>query len=258
MNLQTTKKLNNGVEMPILGLGVYKAKEKTVSAVKWALQAGYRHIDTAAYYENEEDVGKGVRESGIPRNEIFVTTKVWTTDIREGRQRLAFENSLKKLGLGYVDLYLIHWPVPGKDKETWNVLEQLYQEGLVRAIGVSNFEISHLEELFSYANITPAVNQIEIHPNLTRKELIAYCNQKEIACEAWSPLGRGALMKNEALIKIGEKYHKSFAQVMLRWDLQQGIITIPKSVNQQRIQENADIFDFELSEEEMSIIDRIN
>ena len=258
MNLQTTKRLNNGVEMPILGLGVYEAKDETVNAVKWALQAGYRHIDTASYYGNEEDVGRGVRESNIPRNEIFVTTKVWNSDMRAGTQRQAFETSLKKLGLDYIDLYLVHWPVPGKYKETWSILEQLYQEGLVRAIGVSNFEISHLEDLLTEAKIVPAVNQIEVHPRNTRKELLKFCENKEIACEAWSPLGAGTLLNNELLVKIGKNYQKSSAQVMLRWDLQQGIITIPKSTNQGRIQANSDIFDFKLTAEEMNAIDSLN
>ncbi len=258
MNLQTKRKLNNGVEMPILGLGVYEAKEETVNAVKCALQTGYRHIDTAAFYGNEEDVGRGVRESGIARNEIFITTKVWNSDMRAGTQREAFEKSLKKLSLDYIDLYLVHWPVPDKYKETWKILEQLYQEGLVRAIGVSNFEISHLEDLLADAKVVPAVNQIEIHPRNTRKELISYCEGKGIVCEAWSPLGAGTLLKNELLLKIGEKHQKSSAQVMLRWDLQQGILTIPKSTNPNRIRENADIFDFELTKEEMNTIDSLN
>jgi diketogulonate reductase-like aldo/keto reductase len=258
MNIQTKIKLNNGVEMPILGLGVYEAKEQTVSAVKCALQAGYRHIDTASYYGNEEDVGRGVRESGIVRSEIFVTTKVWNSDMRAGTQREAFEKSLKRLNLGYIDLYLVHWPVPGKYKETWKVLEQLYEEGLVRAIGVSNFEISHLEDLLEDTKVIPAVNQIEVHPRNTRKELITYCKKTGIACEAWSPLGAGTLLDNDLLTKIGERYHKSSAQVMLRWDVQQGILTIPKSVNPGRIRANADIFDFELTDEEMKAVDSLN
>lgn len=258
MSIQSTVQLNNGVKMPRFGLGVYKSADETASAVKWALKAGYRHIDTATFYGNERYVGQAIRESGIPRKEIFVTTKLWNNMQRENRQREALEYSLKELNLGYIDLYLIHWPVPGKFKATWKLFEQFYEEGMVRAIGVSNFLEHHLDELLTDANIVPAVNQFECHPYNTRESLRKYCKEKGIVCEAWSPLARGKLINEATIQKIADKYGKTVAQIILRWDYQSDIVTIPKSVKQSRIIENSQIFDFALAKEEIQTINGLN
>ena len=244
--------------MPIFGLGVYQADADTMSAVTYALQNDYRLIDTAAFYGNEKEVGEAVRNSGVSREEIFVTTKIWNDSQKMGRQRQAFEDSLQALGLDYIDLFLIHWPVPGKINETWKVLETLYEEKLVRAIGVSNFLEHHLEELSVKGNICPAVNQFECHPYLTRIGLRQYCKEQGIVCEAWSPLNRGAVLNDPVLLEIAAKYNKSVAQIVLRYDVQNDIITIPKSVKPERILSNADIFDFELTAEEIARIDRLD
>jgi len=263
-NLQDTVKLNNGVHMPWFGLGVYKAQEgdEVISAVKAAIRAGYRSIDTAAAYNNEEGVGQAVREAmeenGLRRDQLFITSKVWNSNQGYETTLQAFETSLNKLNLEYIDLFLVHWPVKGKYKDTWRALEKVYKEGKVRAIGVSNFQIHHLEDLLSEAEVVPAVNQVELHPQLTQKELLKYCQGKGIQLEAWSPLGQGNLLTNDTLVSIGKKYGKTAAQVILRWDLQVGVITIPKSVNEGRIIENADIFDFELSAEDIAAIDGLN
>lgn len=263
-NLQDTVKLNNGVHMPWFGLGVYKAQEgeEVISAVKAAIRAGYRSIDTAAAYNNEEGVGQAVREAmeenGLSRDQLFITSKVWNSNQGYETTLQAFETSLNKLNLEYIDLFLVHWPVKGKYKDTWRALEKVYKEGKVRAIGVSNFQIHHLEDLLSEAEVVPAVNQVELHPQLTQKELLTYCEGKGIRLEAWSPLGQGHLLTNDTLVSIGKKYGKTAAQVILRWDLQVGVITIPKSVNEGRIIENADIFDFELSAEDIAAIDGLN
>ncbi len=256
--LQSTVTLNNGVSMPIIGLGVYETGEDTIPAVQTALKCGYRLIDTASFYENEREVGVAVRTSGIPRSEIFVTTKLWNDAQREGRQRETFEDSLRALELEYVDLYLIHWPVPEKIHETWKVLEQLYEEKLVRAIGVSNFLSHHLEQLSVKGNIAPMVDQFECNPYLTRKELRRYCKEHHIIPEAWSPLGRGEALEDTVLKELSKKYNKSVAQVILRYDVQNGIVTIPKSVKEERICQNADIFDFELLPEDIEMIDTLN
>lgn len=262
MDLRSTKKLNNGVEIPYLGLGVFRSKngEETYNAVRWALEAGYRHIDTAAIYRNEESVGQAIIDSGIPREEIFLTTKLWNEDMRQGTEREALEKSLERLKTDYVDLYLIHWPVPGKFVGSWLVMEELYKTGKVKAIGVSNFHQHHLEEVLAAGSIVPAVNQVECNPFLTQEPLVAYCEAKGIAFEAWSPLGGSIapIVGEKTLVEIGKKYGKSGAQVILRWDLQRGIITIPKSVHRERIIENADIFDFELTQEEMAAISAMN
>jgi diketogulonate reductase-like aldo/keto reductase len=259
-DIADTVELNNGVRMPRLGLGVYKVKDggEVIQAVHAALEAGYRSIDTAAFYENEKGVGEAIRTSGLRREDVFVTTKVWND--RQGYESTlaAFEESRKKLGFDYVDLYLIHWPIKGKFKETWRALEKLYREGYVRAIGVSNFKIHHLEELFEDSEVTPAVNQIELHPRLTQEDVRAYCKEKGIQVEAWSPLMRGRLMDEPTLVELAKKYGKTPAQIIIRWDLQHGLITIPKSVRKERIIENADVFDFELSEEDMKKIDALN
>ncbi|MDR0271267.1 aldo/keto reductase [Paenibacillus sp.] len=259
-NLQSRATLSSGYSMPWLGLGVYKVQEgqEVVDSVKTAIAHGYRSIDTAALYKNEEGVGQAIRESGVPREELFITTKVWNSDQGYDSTLKAFEDSITRLGLDYVDLYLIHWPVKGKYKDTWRALEKLQQDGKVRSIGVSNFHIHHLEDLMKDANVKPAVNQVELHPLLSQKELREFCKAEGIQIEAWAPLAQGHLLDNEVLKSIGAKYGKSTAQVILRWDIQSEIVTIPKSVKEQRIIENADVFDFDLSAEDMKQIDDLN
>jgi methylglyoxal/glyoxal reductase len=263
-NLQDRTTLTNGVQMSWFGLGVFKVEEgpELIQAVKTAIKHGYRSIDTAAIYENEEGVGQAIREAmketGISRDELFVTSKVWNADLGYDSTLLAYEKSLEKLGLEYLDLYLIHWPVEGKFKESWKALETLYKQGRVRAIGVSNFHIHHLKDLMEEAEIKPMVNQVEYHPRLTQKELKAFCQEHGIQMEAWSPLMQGQILDNPILKEIAEKYQKSVAQVILRWDLQNGVITIPKSTKEHRIIENANVFDFELSKEDMERIDGLN
>jgi diketogulonate reductase-like aldo/keto reductase len=246
--------------MPWFGLGVYKVQEgeEALNSVKAAIKAGYKAIDTAALYENEESVGQAIKESGVAREELFITTKVWNSDQRNDSVLEAFETSLKKLGLEYVDLYLVHWPVKEKYKQTWKVLEQLYKDGRVRAIGVSNFNISQLEDLLADAEIKPMVNQVELHPLLSQPELREYCKKQEIQIEAWAPLGQGRLLEHAVLTEIAARYNKSTAQVILRWDLQNEIVTIPKSIKEHRIIENADIFDFELSASDIEKINSLN
>ncbi|WP_371069540.1 aldo/keto reductase [Sediminibacillus sp. JSM 1682029] len=261
-NLQDTTTLHNGVEMPWLGLGVFKVEDgdEVVQSVKAAIKHGYISIDTAAVYKNEEGVGQGIRESGIPRDKLFVTSKLWNGDQGYDSTLSAFETSLDKLGLDYLDLYLIHWPVPsqGKFKETWKAMEKLYNEGKVRAIGVSNFKEHHLDELRNEAEITPMVNQVEFHPHFQQKELRAYCQEHGIRFEAWSPFKRGQLLDDPTLTEIGDKYGKSPAQIIIRWNLQSEVITIPKSTKEHRIAANADVFDFELSEEDMKKIEQMD
>ncbi|WP_035100865.1 aldo/keto reductase [Aneurinibacillus terranovensis] len=252
--------LRNGVKMPWFGLGVYKAKEgeEVELAVKAAIKAGYRSIDTAALYDNEVGVGKAVRESGVPREELFITTKVWNADQGYESTLQAFEQSRKKLNLEYLDLYLIHWAVKGKYKDTWRALEKLYKDGFVRAIGVSNFQIHHIEDVMADSEMTPMVNQVEYHPFLTQKELHNFCKDNHIQLEAWSPLMRGEVLQNPVVIELGEKYQKTPAQIVLRWDLQNQVVTIPKSVHEERIIENADIFNFEISPDDMEKLDGLN
>ncbi|WP_350019862.1 aldo/keto reductase [Priestia flexa] len=259
-NLQSTTKLANGVEMPWFGLGVFKVEDgqQVIDSVKWAINAGYKSIDTAKIYENEEGVGQAIKEAGVPREDLFITTKVWNSDQGYDSTLEAFETSLNKLGLDYLDLYLIHWPVEGKYKDTWRALEKLYKDGKVKAIGVSNFQIHHLEDLMKDAEVKPMVNQVELHPLLTQVELRDFCKKNDIQIEAWSPLAQGELLDNAVLKEIADKHGKSTAQVILRWDLQSEIVTIPKSVKEHRIVENASIFDFELSQEDMAKIDALN
>ncbi len=263
-HLQDTVTLNNGVKMPGFGLGVFKVEEgpELVEAVKAAIKNGYLSIDTAAIYENEEGVGEGIRqglqETGLSREELFVTSKVWNSDLGYEETLKAYETSLQKLGLDYLDLYLIHWPVERKYKDAWRALETLYKDGKVKAIGVSNFQIHHLEDLLQDAEVKPVINQVEYHPRLTQKELRAYCEQQNIQLEAWSPLMQGELLDNDVLSAIASKHNKSTAQVILRWDVQNGVITIPKSTKEHRIIQNADIFDFELTSDEMKQIDALN
>ncbi|MAZ28807.1 MAG: aldo/keto reductase [Cytophagaceae bacterium] len=253
-------KLHNGVEMPYLGLGVYKADDgkEVINAINWALDAGYRHIDTAAFYDNEEGVGKAINKSSIPRGEIFVTSKVWNDDQGYEKTIAAFDKTMEKLNLDYLDLYLVHWPIKGKFKETWRALEDLYNQGKIKAIGVSNFLQHHLEDLMQDATIAPMVNQMEFHPWLVQKELQDFCKKNKIQYEAWSPLGQGNVFKNPTLKAIAEKHGKTEGQVTVRWDLQNGVITIPKSVKKEHIISNADVFDFELSQDEMAQIDAMD
>lgn len=262
--LQETTTLNNGVKMPWFGLGVFKVEEgpELVNAVKTAINHGYRSIDTASIYGNEQGVGEGIREgikeAGIAREDLFITSKVWNADLGYESTLSAYEESLQKLGLEYLDLYLIHWPVEGKYKEAWRALETLYKEGKVKAIGVSNFHIHHLEELLKDAKVIPMINQVEYHPRLTQEVLKSFCQKNQIQLEAWSPLMQGELLDNPVLQEIAKTYGKTVAQVILKWDLQNGVVTIPKSTKSHRIMENASIFDFALTEEDMKRINELN
>ncbi|HTG68892.1 MAG TPA: aldo/keto reductase, partial [Candidatus Udaeobacter sp.] len=251
--------LSNGLKMPWLGLGVWKVKddgeaERTVAA---AIEAGYRSIDTAAAYNNEAGVGAGIRNSGIARDEIFITTKIWNANQGYESSLTAFEESRRKLGVDVIDLLLIHWPVKEKYTETWRALEKLYRDGYVRAIGVSNFQVHHLQDIITSGEFIPMVNQVEYHPLLTQQELRTFAKSSNIQLMAWSPLMQGNLDQS-VLTEIGAKYGKSPAQVVLRWDLQNEVVTIPKSVNPVRLQENADIFDFALTPEEVAQISALN
>lgn len=259
LTLASTATLNNGMDMPWLGLGVFKAEDgdEVQQAVLAALDAGYRHIDTASVYGNEIGVGQAIRESAIPRDDIFVTTKLWNADIREGEVEAACDASLKRLGMDEVDLYLVHWPVE-PIVETWHKMQRLLEKGKVRAIGVSNFQVHHLERLLPDADVVPAVNQMEFHPKLTCPDLLPYCREKTIQFEAWSPIMRGEVNEVPELKRIAEKHGKTPVQVTLRWDLQHQVVTIPKSVHADRIRENADLYDFELSDDEMALIDSLN
>jgi diketogulonate reductase-like aldo/keto reductase len=260
LHLRSTRRLNNGVEIPLLGLGVFRAPrgEETHRAVSQALATGYRHIDTARIYGNERDVGAAVRDSGIPRAEIFVTTKLWNDDQGYESTLRACEQSLKELGLEYVDLYLEHWPVPGKRLDSWRAMEKLLTEGKCRAIGVSNFQQRHLEELLRHAKVAPAVNQVEFSPFLYQADLLRYCESQGIALEAYSPLTKGRRLGHPTLVEVARRNSKTPAQVLIRWCLQHGIIVIPKSTRQERIHENSDVFGFELSAEDMRVLDGLN
>lgn len=266
-SLKDSYKLRNGVKIPCVGFGTYLTPDgdTAVRAVEEALRVGYRHIDTAAIYKNEKSVGRAIRESGINRNDLFVTSKVWNSDQGFDSTLQAFERTLSDLQLEYLDLYLIHWPVPkGHDhdwkkmnRETWRAMEQLLEEGRVRAIGVSNFKPHHLNALMETAVILPMVDQIEIHPGLNQNDTVGFCKEHDIVVEAWGPLSQGKLFKITDLDELTDRYHKTVAQICLRWHLQRGIIPLPKSVNSSRIAENADIFDFELTPEDMTYISRI-
>ncbi len=255
-----TKKLKNGVEMPRFGLGVYKMTdpEQTVEAITFALRNGYRAIDTAAIYENEAETGEAIRTSGLDRSDLFITSKVWNTDQGYDQTLRAFETSLTKLGLDYLDLYLTHWPMPGTFADTYRAIERLYDEKLIRVPGVSNHHIHHLEELAATANVAPMVNQVELHPLLTQVPLREYCLDHGIAVTSWSPLARGQLLDNTVLTEIGEVHGKTAAQVIIRWHLQHDLIVIPKSVTPDRILENSQVGDFQLTDGEMQKIDGLN
>ena len=260
LSLTSRVRLNNGVEIPWLGLGVYQATPGPVAqaAVGQALQVGYRLIDTAKLYRNEADVGKAVRESGVPRDEIFVTTKLWNADHGHDAALRAFDHSLRELGLEYVDLYLIHWPVAGARRETWRALETIYAQGKARAIGVSNYMVHHLTELLEGAKVPPAVDQVEMNPFLPQRELQAYCRDHGIQLEAYSPLTKGHRLSDPRLVSIGRKHNKTPAQILLRWCLQAGAVAIPKSVRPERIRENADLFDFSLDSEDLLRLDTLD
>ena len=260
MDISSKIKLNNGVTMPALGLGVYQTKhgEETLNAVSWALQKGYRHIDTAKIYGNESEVGQAVAKSEIPRDEVFITTKLWNSDHGYDNTLKAFEGSLNRLKIDYLDLYLIHWPEGNKRKDTWKAFEKLYNEKLIKAIGVSNYTIKHLKELLSYCNIVPAVNQVEFNPYLYQQDLLEFCESKNIKLVAYSPIARGEKLKDEKLVMLSSKYDKTPAQMMLRWAIQHGILVIPKSAHKERIEENANIFDFEIADDDMESIDSFN
>ncbi|HAH25526.1 MAG TPA: aldo/keto reductase [Prolixibacteraceae bacterium] len=261
MAFTSSVKLSNGVEMPILGLGVFKSHEgeEVERAVKYALQIGYRSIDTAAMYGNEHGVGSAIIQSGVPRQEIFLTTKIWNSDQGYQSTFRAFEESLEKLQTNYIDLYLIHWPKGELSLQTWKAMVELYQKGEIRAIGVSNFMTPHLKHLMENASgIQPMVNQVEFHPRLVQPELLKFCHDNHIQPEAWTPIMHGIVNDIPVLQALAVKYQKSPVQVVLRWDIQKGVVTIPKSVNPERILHNADIFDFELSEEDMSKIDHLD
>lgn len=263
--LMETFTLTNGVEIPCVGFGTWQTPdgETAVQAVKAALEDGYRHIDAAAIYGNEESVGRAIAESGVPRGELFVTSKLWNDEHGYETTLRAFDKTLKDLGLEYLDLYLIHWPVPAKFKnnwqkknaETWQAFEELYKEGRVRAVGVSNFLPHHVEELKKTAEIMPMVNQIEYHPGLMQKELVEYSQKEGMLIEAYSPLGTGKMLGNETLKGIADKYGKSVAQVCIRWVLQNGVLPLPKSVTPSRIADNARVFDFEIAADDMAVID---
>lgn len=268
LNVSTKRILNNSLEMPLLGLGVYKSQEggEVEQAIAWALEAGYRLIDTAAIYGNEGGVGRAVLASGLQREEVFVTTKLWNTDQGYESTLRAIDSSLLNLNLPYVDLYLVHWPSAEEDRftminkreETWRAMEYILASGKVKAIGVSNYTIKHLEEMKKYANTLPAVNQVEFHPFLYQKDLLEYCDNNNIILEAYAPLVKARKMDNESLTSIAQKYGKTNAQILIRWSLQKGCIPIPKSVKQERIKENINVFDFELSTEDEAVIDTLN
>lgn len=258
--------LNDGNIIPNIGFGTYKTNEQeSIDSVVSAINYGYTLIDTAAVYENEEAVGKGIKASGVPRENLFVTSKLWRESLSYDGAKKEFENSLERLDLDYLDLYLIHWPANAKNydnwkkanADTWKALEDLQAEGKIKSIGVSNFFHEHLDALLQTANVSPALNQIEFHPGYWQQELVEYCKNQNITVEAWSPLARGEVFGNEILEKIAENYNKSVAQVCLRWIVQHNVVTIPKSSSPDRIEENINVFDFELSDHEMNQINKL-
>ena len=259
LKIDSTVKLHNGVEMPIFGLGTWALKgENCIQAISWAIEMGYRLIDTAALYGNEEEIGKAIEDSKIPRENLFITSKVWNSDQGYENTLKAFEKSLNRLKLSYLDLYLIHWPVSGLRNDTWRALEKIYESSRVKAIGISNFTIRHIDELLSMTSITPMVNQVEFSPFLYQKKLLEYCSSKNIQLEAYSPLTRGRRFNNSVLESLGLKYNKSVPQILIKWGLQHKIVEIPKSGNKQHLKENADVFDFELVTSDMDQIDGLN
>jgi diketogulonate reductase-like aldo/keto reductase len=262
MDLTQTSRaeLNNGIEIPVLGLGVYGCPpgRPTQEAVAFALGCGYRHVDTAKIYRNEADVGEAVRASPLPREEVFITTKLWNDDHGYEAALRAFEGSLKTLGLEYIDLYLIHWPVKGLRAESWRALATLLERGRTRAIGVSNYTIRHLEELLAASPIPPAVNQVEFSPFLYQEELLDYCRRHGIQLEAYSPLTKGRRLGDPTLVEVARKHHRTPSQVLIRWALQHGLVVIPKSQRLEHIRENFSVFDFSLSPADMAQLDGLS
>ena len=270
LNINSKIVLNNQTKMPVIGFGVFRMAEgdEVENAVKWAFGAGYRMIDTAMIYKNEEGVGRAIRESEIKREELFITTKLWNTDQGYENVFKAMDLSLSKLGLDYVDLYLIHWPTASGDRvkftsidkreETWRAMEEIYKSGKAKVIGVSNYTINHLEEIKKYAKILPAVNQVEFHPFLYQEELLNYCKQNNIVLQAHSPLAENRGNENEAVKSIAKKYDKSPTQIFIRWSLQHGCVPIPKSTHKERIEENINVFDFDISSEDIEMLDGLN
>ena len=260
LSLGSRASLHDGSAIPYLGLGVYRSPlgRPTQAAVGYALEIGYRHIDTARIYGNERDVGIAVRESGVPRDTIFVTTKLWNTDHGYDAAVKACERSLRELGLSSVDLYLVHWPVPGRRIETWKALEDLARRGLARSIGVSNFTIEHLEELLGATDVVPTVNQVEFSPFTFQKALLEYCRDHRIQLEAYSPLTKGYRLDHPVVREVASRHAKSPAQVLLRWGLQHEVVVIPKSNRRERILENSQIFDFTLSDRDMATLDGLD
>lgn len=263
MDINSTVTLNNGVKMPRLGFGVWQTSNAVATqSVRWAIKHGYKSIDTAKKYGNEAGVGEGLTsglaENGLNRSDIFLTTKIFIGD--EGYQSTldAFEGQLKNLQTNYVDLVLIHWPVPGKYLDTWQALEKLYLEGKIRAIGVSNFNIIRLKRLLKHASIKPVINQMEFNPLEQEADIKAFCDEHDIQLEAWSPLGHGAALANSVIEAIAEKYHKTPAQVIIRWELQRGIVTIPKSTHENFIESNTKVFDFELADDDIEAINALD
>lgn len=253
------KKLHNDMTIPQLGLGVYKVPSKEVyQTVRSALDLGYRHIDTASFYGNEAGVGKAIKDSGVPREELFITTKVWNDDQGYDRTLQAFERSMEQLNIDVVDLYLIHWPIQGMYKDTWKALEKLYRDGRVKAIGVSNFLDHHLKDLLTSAEIKPVVDQIELHPKLMQKSTVDFCRENDIALESWSPLGRARYLDDPVLSGLADKYQKTVAQIVIRWHIQHDFIVIPKSTKAERQKENMSVFDFELTGADMDLINKMN
>ena len=256
-DLQGNFALHNGIKMPYFGLGVFQS-EDTTNSVLTALDRGYRHIDTASVYNNEKEVGNAIKQHAVEREDIFVVSKVWNSDQGFEKTIKAYHDSLKRLNMDYLDLYLVHWPVKGKFVETWKAMEFLYNEGKVKAIGVSNFMRNHLDELLPNCSVIPMVNQMEFHPYLVQQELVNFCLEKGIQYESWSPLMKGKILDIDILKKLSQKYEKTIVQIVLRWNLQKGVVTIPKSSNPERIKSNADIFDFNLSLEDLKAIDSLD
>jgi methylglyoxal/glyoxal reductase len=260
LTLDSRAVLNNGVEIPRLGLGVYQSPpgQTTENAVRYALMIGYRLIDTAQLYGNEEDVGRALRKSGVSRDDVFITTKVWNSDQGYESTLQACNKSLQKLGLSYLDLYLIHWPVPEVSEETWKAMVRLLREQKTRAIGVSNYDIDDLSQLMQSSDVLPAVDQVEFHPFLYQERLLRFCEKNWIQMEAYSPLTRRIRINHPTIVAVANKYRKTPAQVLIRWSLQHGLVVIPKSIQDDRILENSRVFDFQLEFEDMKLFDSLN
>ena len=260
LTLDSRAVLNNGVEIPLLGVGVYQSPpgQTTENAVRYALMIGYRLIDTAQLYGNEEDVGRALRKSGVSRDDVFITTKVWNSDQGYESTLQACNKSLQKLGLSYLDLYLIHWPVPEVSEETWKAMVRLLREQKTRTIGVSNYDLDDLSQLMQNSDVLPAVDQVEFHPFLYQERLLRFCEKNWIQMEAYSPLTRGMRINHPTIVAVANKYRKTPAQVLIRWNLQHGLVVIPKSVHEERILENSKVFDFELEPEDMEHLNSLN